>query len=41
MTVSASRVAGGEKPLHRELEQAISDLLGVEDTIVMLGGVPL
>jgi myxalamid-type polyketide synthase MxaB len=37
-TVSASRVAGGEKPLHGELERALSDLLGVEDTIVMLGG---
>jgi len=37
-TVSASRVAGGEKPLHRELEAAIAGLLGVEDAIVMLGG---
>lgn len=38
-TVSASRVAGGEKPLHRELEAAIAGLLGVEDAVVMLGGV--
>lgn len=37
-TVSASRVAGGEKPLHRELERAIADLVGVQDAIVMLGG---
>eukprot|EP00667_Euglena_gracilis_P000082 EG_transcript_82 len=37
-TVSASRVAGGEKPLHQDLERALAQLLGVEDTIVMLGG---
>ena len=37
-TVSASRVAGGEKPLHKELETAIANLIGVEDSIVMLGG---
>ncbi len=37
-SVSASRVASGEKPLHRELEAAIADMLGTEDAIVMVGG---
>jgi 7-keto-8-aminopelargonate synthetase-like enzyme len=31
-------LASGEKPLHRELERAISDFLGCEDAIVMVGG---
>jgi 8-amino-7-oxononanoate synthase len=34
----ASRLIAGEKPLHRELEKAIADLIGVEDSIVMVGG---
>src|SRR5262249_32011094 len=37
-SVSASRVASGEKPLHRELEAAIARFLGTEDSIVMVGG---
>jgi len=37
-SVSASRVASGEKPLHRELEAAIADFLGCEDAVVMVGG---
>lgn len=37
-SVSASRVASGEKPLHRELERAIASFLGCEDSIVMVGG---
>jgi len=37
-SVSASRVASGEKPLHRELEGAIARFLGTEDAIVMVGG---
>jgi len=37
-SVSASRVATGEKPLHKELEQEIANLLGVEDAVVMVGG---
>jgi 8-amino-7-oxononanoate synthase len=37
-SVSASRVASGEKPLHRELERAIADFLGCEDSVVMVGG---
>ena len=37
-SVSASRLVSGEKPLHRELEQAISRLVGAEDAIVFVGG---
>jgi 8-amino-7-oxononanoate synthase len=37
-SVSASRLASGEKPLHRELEREIADLVGVEDCIVYVGG---
>ena len=37
-SVSASRLASGEKPLHRELEREIADLVGVEDSIVYVGG---
>jgi 8-amino-7-oxononanoate synthase len=37
-SVSASRLVSGEKPLHRELEQAIADLLGTEDALVFVGG---
>ncbi|MBI2373977.1 MAG: aminotransferase class I/II-fold pyridoxal phosphate-dependent enzyme [Deltaproteobacteria bacterium] len=37
-SVSASRVASGERPLHRELETAIAQHLGVEDSIVYVSG---
>ena len=37
-SVSASRVASGEKPLHRELEQELARFLGTEDSIVMVSG---
>lgn len=37
-SVSASRLVSGEKPIHRELESAISEFLGTQDTIVMVGG---
>ena len=37
-SVSASRIASGEKPLHAELEHAIAGFLGTEDSIVMVGG---
>ena len=37
-SVSASRLAGGQIPLHNELETAIASFLGVEACIVMLGG---
>jgi 8-amino-7-oxononanoate synthase len=37
-SVSASRVASGEIPLHRELEKELADLVGAEDAIVYVGG---
>ena len=37
-SVSASRIASGEKPLHRELEGALARFLGCEDAIVMVSG---
>jgi 8-amino-7-oxononanoate synthase len=37
-SVSASRLASGEKPLHHELEREIADFLGCEDAIVMVSG---
>jgi 8-amino-7-oxononanoate synthase len=37
-SVSASRLASGEKPLHRELERTIADFVGVEDAVVLVGG---
>jgi 8-amino-7-oxononanoate synthase len=37
-SVSASRLISGEKPLHRELEQALADWVGAEDSIVYVGG---
>ena len=37
-SVSASRLVSGEKPIHRQLEQAIADWIGVEAAITMVGG---
>ena len=37
-SVSASRLVSGEKPVHRELESAIAQWVGVEDAIVYVGG---
>jgi 8-amino-7-oxononanoate synthase/acyl carrier protein len=37
-SVSASRLVSGEKDLHRELEKEIAQWVGVEDSIVMVGG---
>ena len=37
-SVSASRVASGEKPLHRELEQELARFLGCEDAVVTVSG---
>jgi len=37
-TVSASRPVSGERPLHRELEQALARVHGCEDCIVLVGG---
>lgn len=37
-SVSASRVTGGQKPIHAELEQEIANFLGCEAALVMVGG---
>ena len=37
-SVSASRVASGEKPLTRELELALADFFGTEDCIALVSG---
>ncbi|ADB18479.1 AMP-dependent synthetase and ligase [Pirellula staleyi DSM 6068] len=37
-SVSASRLVSGEKTIHRDLEKTIADFLGVEDSIVYVGG---
>ena len=36
--MQSSRIAGGECPLHQELERDIADLVGAEDCIVYLSG---
>ncbi|MCX7099768.1 MAG: aminotransferase class I/II-fold pyridoxal phosphate-dependent enzyme [Methylococcales bacterium] len=37
-SVSASRLVSGERPIHRELEQAIAQVYGVDDAIVLVSG---
>ena len=37
-SVSASRVASGERPIHQEFEQGIAEHIGVEDAILYVGG---
>ena len=37
-SVSASRVISGEKPIHRQLEKEIANMIGVSDSIVFVGG---
>lgn len=37
-SVSASRLVSGQKTIHVELERAIADLVGVDDSIVFVGG---
>lgn len=37
-SVSASRIATGEKPIHRELEAELASIVGTEDCIVFIGG---
>jgi 8-amino-7-oxononanoate synthase len=37
-SVSASRLVSGERPVHRELEQAIASVYGVDDAIVLVSG---
>lgn len=37
-SVSASRLVSGEKDIHQQLEGLIADWIGVEDSIVLVGG---
>ncbi|MES2179197.1 MAG: aminotransferase class I/II-fold pyridoxal phosphate-dependent enzyme [Gemmatimonadota bacterium] len=37
-SVSASRIASGERPLHGQLESAIAKFVGADDAIVFVGG---
>lgn len=37
-SASASRVVAGERPIHRELEQCLARIHGVEDAVVMVSG---
>ncbi len=37
-SVSASRLVSGEKDIHRKLEKGIADWIGVDDSIVLVGG---
>mgnify|MGYP005846050837 CR=1 FL=1 len=37
-SVSASRLASGERPLHREIEREIADWIGVQDSLVFVSG---
>jgi len=37
-SVSASRLVSGERPIHRKLEKALADHIGVEDAVVFISG---
>jgi myxalamid-type polyketide synthase MxaB len=37
-SVSASRIASGEKPVHRELERALAEWIRTDDAVVFPGG---
>lgn len=37
-SVSASRLVGGEVPLHRQLEEEIANFLGTEDAVALVSG---
>jgi len=37
-SVSASRLVSGQKSIHVELERAIADFIGTEDSVVFVGG---
>jgi 8-amino-7-oxononanoate synthase len=37
-SVSASRLASGERPIHRELEAELASTLGTEDALVFVSG---
>lgn len=38
VSVSASRLVAGERPIHRDLERSLAEFLGVEDCVVMVSG---
>jgi 8-amino-7-oxononanoate synthase len=38
VSCSASRLVGGERPLHRSFETALASFLGVEDAVAMVSG---
>ncbi len=38
LNTSASRLVSGEKPIHRRLEKKIADWIGVDNSILMVGG---
>ena len=37
-SVSASRPVSGERPVHREIEEALAGIHGTEDSVVLVGG---
>lgn len=37
-SASASRLLGGEKPIHKELEKALAEWKNAEDAVVLVGG---
>src|SRR5262249_7606387 len=37
-SVSASRIVAGERPLHRELEEALADFYGVDSAVAFVSG---
>ena len=37
-SVSASRLVSGERPIHRKLEKALADHVGVDDAVVFVSG---
>ncbi len=37
-SVSASRIASGERPIHRQLEKGLAEHIGVDDAIVFVSG---
>ncbi|MEM8794688.1 MAG: aminotransferase class I/II-fold pyridoxal phosphate-dependent enzyme [Pseudomonadota bacterium] len=38
ISAGASRVVGGERPIHRDLERKIAEVYGVEDAVVFVSG---